>query len=273
MSRSASTFLLTLFLLYCGNFVCAHGTLETLLSQPAQPNLYRVDREKPFTYAQVPLARLLAAAVVKVADGDTITVEAANGVGRGIRLWPESFEARERIRLLGVDAPELPKGKERGEPGANEAKRFAERALLGKTVYLAFDHDLRDRYGRLLCYVYLEDGSLFNARLIEEGWSPAYVRYRFAFSAPSASWKSRRARGGRGCGGFEILLLERTTRNPLVITLLNSKSIFNRRFSHRILWYTSFSNYHLQGGLKGIGKARAGAQIAPGGFQQSHQIA
>ena len=48
-------------------------------------------------------------------------------------------------------------------------------------MYLAFDWDLRDRYGRLLAYIYTADGDCFNAALIREGYGYAYTRYPFQF--------------------------------------------------------------------------------------------
>jgi micrococcal nuclease len=48
-------------------------------------------------------------------------------------------------------------------------------------VFLAFDWDLRDRYGRLLAYIYTEPGVCFNATLISEGFGHAYLQYPFQF--------------------------------------------------------------------------------------------
>ena len=45
---------------------------------------------------------------------------------------------------------------------AREASAYAKERLLGKKVYLAYDRELRDAYGRLLAYVFLEDGSCFD---------------------------------------------------------------------------------------------------------------
>ncbi len=56
----------------------------------------------------------------------------------------------------------------------------------GKTVRLEFDVEQRDRYGRLLAYVYLEDGTFVNAWLVENGYAmvitvPPNVKYQELF--------------------------------------------------------------------------------------------
>jgi endonuclease YncB( thermonuclease family) len=49
---------------------------------------------------------------------------------------------------------------------AYEAKIYARQQLLNKTVYLAFDYIFRDGFGRLLAYVYFQNGICFNAQLV-----------------------------------------------------------------------------------------------------------
>lgn len=96
------------------------------------------------------------AEVLRVVDGDTI--EVALG-GR-----------TEDLRLIGVDTPETVK------PGAPvdcfgpEASEFSKRLLSGEQVELRFDRELRDRYDRLLAYVYLDD-TFVNAELIRGGYA------------------------------------------------------------------------------------------------------
>jgi micrococcal nuclease len=114
------------------------------------------------------------AKVVRVIDGDTIVVR---------------FDGKtERVRLIGVDTPETkPK---RNKPFEYDsitnltylaewglkAKNFTKRTLEGKTVELEFDRSagLRDKYGRLLAYVYI-NGTDFNALLIKEGYARVFV--------------------------------------------------------------------------------------------------
>jgi len=76
---------------------------------------------------------LTAATVVRVIDGDTIVL--ANG---------------ERVRFIGVDAPEV------GRPGADEATRFVRERVEGRVVWLEADGADRDRHGRLRRYIWLQ---------------------------------------------------------------------------------------------------------------------
>jgi len=98
------------------------------------------------------------APVTKVTDGDTIRV---------------TFQGRdERVRLIGIDTPEVPWYGGRGECFGVEAGLFARGRLSGRSVTLAFDVDRRDRYGRLLAYVYL-DRERFNLTLVRLGYARA----------------------------------------------------------------------------------------------------
>lgn len=83
------------------------------------------------------------ATVTRVIDGDTITARAQDGTNLG------------RVRLLGIDAPEL----DTNDCGAADARDAAHDLLAGKTVQLVTDpkNDDRDVYGRLLRYVDLDD--------------------------------------------------------------------------------------------------------------------
>ena len=89
------------------------------------------------------------AAVTHVFDGDTIEVELD---GRTYRL-----------RYIGVDTPE------RDEPFYEEALDFNRDLVEDRTVILVRDVSENDQYGRLLRYVYLEDGTFVNAEMIRNG--------------------------------------------------------------------------------------------------------
>ncbi len=98
--------------------------------------------------------------VVSVADGDTITVS-VDGVD-------------ERVRLIGIDSPELHRPVECfGQQAAGHATEM----LAGEAVRLVGDptQDDRDRYGRLLRYVELADGTDVNAGLIRDGYAFEYT--------------------------------------------------------------------------------------------------
>ncbi len=156
----------------------------TTLSQPplsllppmpsSPPDLYRVDLPPPATSsAAVNTVRMLPARVTKHVDGDTVHVTIADP--------PAGLHSSETIRLLGVDTPETVDPRKPVQIFGKEASDFTENRLLGKEVLLAFDWDLRDAYGRLLAYIYLPDGTCFNAELIREGYGRAYLVYPFHF--------------------------------------------------------------------------------------------
>ncbi len=106
-------------------------------------------------------------AVTHVTDGDTIEV---NMDGKA-----------EKVRMIGVDTPETKKPNAPVQCYGPEASDFAHKTLTGKSVRLEADpnDDNRDRYGRLLRYVYLQDGSLFEEALISQGYGFAYVSFPF----------------------------------------------------------------------------------------------
>jgi micrococcal nuclease len=97
------------------------------------------------------------AAVQRVTDGDTFV---ATVKGR-----------RERIRVIGVDTPESVAPNRPDEPFGEESSDFATHYLSGETVHLAGDAEPRDRYGRMLAYVWLADGTFWNALLAAEGYA------------------------------------------------------------------------------------------------------
>ena len=152
--------------------------------------LYRVNTAGIRTSGTADITRMVRADVVGHVDGDTVRVRIPN--------TPASLNVIETIRLLGVDTPETVHPNREAEFFGQEASDFTRAALLGNTVYLAFDWDLRDRYGRLLAYIYTEDGRCFNARLVHEGFSPAYVQFRFQFMDEFRALEQEARRAGRG---------------------------------------------------------------------------
>ena len=142
-------------------------------STAASYALYRVNVEGVTASARAELSRMLRTVVVQHVDGDTVVV--------ALPAPPLGMKERERVRLLGVDTP--PVGRAAGAAGAlgERASAFTRQRLLHRLVLLAFDWDLRDRYGRLLAYVYLPDGTCFNAELVREGYAHAYTRFPFQF--------------------------------------------------------------------------------------------
>ncbi len=111
------------------------------------------------------------AKVTKVTDGDTIDV-LLNG-------------RKEKVRLIGVDTPETKDPRRGVQCFGPEAARFTTKMLLGRTVSLEVDKEIRDKYDRLLAYVWLGEMN-FNAELVARGYArakdyPPNVKYSQEF--------------------------------------------------------------------------------------------
>ncbi|MDX2302511.1 MAG: thermonuclease family protein [Microscillaceae bacterium] len=102
------------------------------------------------------------ARVLEVLDGDSIIVAT------------ERYKKGVKVRLGGIDAPE--KGTrifEKNEKFARQASRFVEERLPPNTkIYLEYDHQKWDEYGRLLAYIYItKSGKSLNAEMIRNGFA------------------------------------------------------------------------------------------------------
>lgn len=94
--------------------------------------------------------------VVRVVDGDTIIVD-INGT-------------ETRVRLIGIDTPESvnPDTTLNTEQGKS-ASDFTSALLTGKQVYLEYDEEMTDKYGRTLAYVFLSDKTMVEEELLRSG--------------------------------------------------------------------------------------------------------
>ena len=130
--------------------------------------------------------------VIRVVDGDTIKVD-IDGI-------------HEKVRLVGIDSPERrDRRKKRGkkvEHFSLEAAQYTDRHLRNRTVRLELDQNNahighRDRYGRLLAYVYVR-GDLFNLRIIRDGYARACTKYPFSMMKEFRQAEREAQREGRG---------------------------------------------------------------------------
>jgi micrococcal nuclease len=120
--------------------------------------------------------------VKRAVDGDTLVLE--NG---------------ERVRLIGIDTPEMHESNklyrdaQRSKQDISTIQKLGRRAyeftknlVEGKRVSLEFDVEKYDKYGRLLAYVYLKDGTFVNAEIVKQGYAslmtyPPNVKYADLF--------------------------------------------------------------------------------------------
>ncbi len=147
--RKKATQSLIVGLLVLGlSFAQQQGWLKSATKQAeqAQPGLYRV---------------------VTFTDGDTISVD-MNGT-------------TEKVRLIGVDTPETHDPRKSVQCFGQAAADYTKRLIGNSSVRLEADptNTNRDRYNRLLRYVYLPDGRLVNAEIIKQGYGFAYVNFPF----------------------------------------------------------------------------------------------
>ena len=110
--------------------------------------------------------------VVSVLDGDTVEVDA-----------PDGRSAATRVRLLGIDAPEMNYENRRPACFAEEATAFTRELTAGKRVIVHLDETERTRgnYGRLLAYLELPGGTVLNEVLLAEGYAYADLRFQHSY--------------------------------------------------------------------------------------------
>jgi micrococcal nuclease len=111
-------------------------------------------------------------AVVRVVDGDTLHLGVADSSGDVTK-----------VRLIGMDAPEMGFGGGQRMYYAQEATAATKRLALDQrvTVYLDQQAGNRDRYERLLAYIQLPDGRFLNEELLTEGFAYADMRFKHGY--------------------------------------------------------------------------------------------
>jgi micrococcal nuclease len=102
--------------------------------------------------------------VIQVYDGDTILLD-----------------DHRKVRLVGVDAPEIQSPYRDEEPFGQESKAYLSSLVLNKKVSLTLGDPSKDKYGRILAYVNQGD-VLVNGRIIRDGWARAYRRFHHPWS-------------------------------------------------------------------------------------------
>ncbi|MCX5644833.1 MAG: thermonuclease family protein [Phycisphaerae bacterium] len=127
--------------------------------------------------------------VVRVVDGDTLHI-AAPDLGHDVT----------KIRLLGIDAPEMGSGKGEQMYFADQSTAFARRLALDKLVGVYLDERAgsRHRYERLLAYIELPDGKFLNEELLSAGCAYADRRFRHSYYQKYLQLEAGARSGSRG---------------------------------------------------------------------------
>lgn len=119
-------------------------------------------------------------------DGDTIVVDMGGN--------------RETVRMIGVDTPETHRPETPVQCYGPEASDFTKKLIGNQPVRLEADplNTNRDRYDRLLRYIYLPDGTLVEERLISEGYGFAYTAFPMQKAVEFEALEDEAERTGRG---------------------------------------------------------------------------
>ena len=120
------------------------------------------------------------------------------------------------VRYIGINAPEIAHDNQKAEAFGYAAKKYNQSLIRFKKVRLEFDKEKYDRYGRLLGYIFLLDGTFINKEMIEKGYAYALprkpnVKYhtmllqtqRDAMSAKQGMWRNWKEKEGEEYLGSE----------------------------------------------------------------------
>ncbi|MCC6650348.1 MAG: thermonuclease family protein [Candidatus Eisenbacteria bacterium] len=117
----------------------------------------------------------------RVIDGDTVVLDGG-----------------ERVRLIGVDTPEVHHPSKPVEYFGRQASAFTESLVEGKLVRLEYDQTRRDRFRRTLAYLRLEDGTFVNLEVVRRGYGFAYTQYPFRYMDEFRAAEREARTGGAG---------------------------------------------------------------------------
>ena len=162
--------------------------------------------------------------VLRVIDGDTVEIN--------------YDEQAVSVRLIGVDTPETVHPNQPVEAYGREASSFTKNLLLGESVYLRFDTERQDRYGRLLAYLYrVPDGLFVNLEIVRQGYGHAYTRFPFKHMELFKHYGNQARTAGKGLWGDTVRIFE-----PKVNERLSSRQIETTVYVTR-----TGKKYHLDG--------------------------
>lgn len=140
-----------------------------------------------------------------VVDGDTV-----------------DLDGEERVRLIGVDTPELHHSEKPVMYLAKESYKFLKNLCLGKKVRLEYEevnahHRHKDKYGRTLAYLYLEDGTFINAEIIKQGYGFCYTKYPFKYMDKFRLYQREARQDSKGLWNEEETIYNPGTSNIIML--------------------------------------------------------
>ncbi|MEW6534273.1 MAG: thermonuclease family protein [Candidatus Auribacterota bacterium] len=162
---------------------------------------HRHDRFSTLKFFGIALAAIIAAFAVahrqyfysRIAETTKQTVDYQNAYIRKVIDGDTIILANyEKVRLIGIDAPERYECdklfRNASDSGLDPAEirrmgtvsyEFLRKTCEKQYVRLQFDHERYDRYGRILAFVFLENGTLLNELIVQEGYALAMLRFEF----------------------------------------------------------------------------------------------
>jgi len=165
--------------------------------------------------------------VAKVYDGDTFKTR--NG---------------ESVRLLNINTPEIQHRDSRAQVGGNKAATALRTLILGKQVRLSFDKEKKDRYGRTLAHVWMQNGLWVNRYMIEQGYAHVYT------FEPNTRWAKkllqvehiaqRNKRGIWATKRFKLL-----NSNKLSAKFIGQFRVVQGKLDHRKRWSFQSGKLHI----------------------------
>ena len=146
-------------------------------------------RSMPVSYPVENFTGDIAYKVIRVIDGDTVKID-YNGKATN-------------VRLIGVDTPETVHPNKPVEAYGKEASNFTKNLLRGESVYLRFDTNRTDTFGRLLAYLYrAPDGLFVNLEIVRQGYGHAYTQFPFKHMELFRYYGNRARTAGKGLYGI-----------------------------------------------------------------------
>ena len=139
----------------------------------------------PKTYPIEDFTKDTAYQVIDIIDGDTIKI---------------NYQGKQTtVHLIGVDTPETVHPQKPVEAFGKEATYFLKNLLLKESVYLRFDVQRTDKYGRTLAYLYrAPDGLFVNLEIVRQGYGKAYTVFPFKHKSLFQHYGGQAQKAGRG---------------------------------------------------------------------------
>jgi len=156
----------------------ARGEIYKWVDQKGRIHFTNIYRMVPETYREDVENRIW---VKRVISGNTVLLSSG-----------------EQVQLIGVKTSVTRRFRKSVSTYMKEVPLFVQQLVEGKEIRLEYDLESRDRYGRLLAYVYLIDGTFLNAEIIRQGYGFADAKYPFKYMEEFRGYEREARENRRG---------------------------------------------------------------------------